>query len=407
MSRKTYKQRAALFSWVLFITLICFFALKKELLFDSSIFTLLPQSDQQVVVRNAAEKMTARFSNRFILLFSGSDEKQVRHAVSVMADGLEQSEYVGKVIWQLPKAELIDFQEELFPYRFTVLDARVRKQLLAGEYERVRERAILRIFSPLSTGKIAVIDDPFGLAAERAFNSFSALKIGLSNGLLKVTAAKQPTYMLSTVLTASPFLPELQRGVLAIVDRHKAQFAAQGVTVSMSGMLMHAAAGAKQARSEISTIGAGSLLGIIIAALLVFRRFKPLLLMLIPVGVGCILATAVTILIFERVHLVTFAFGAGLVGVSVDYALHFLCERHISTAGVVLRRILPGLLLGLLSSVTAYAAQALAPFPGLQQMATFAVAGLIGSWLTVVICFPLFTRMMPCSHWLLLNCLAG
>jgi predicted exporter len=98
------------------------------------------------------------------------------------------------------------------------------------------------------------------------------------------------------------------------------------------------------------------------------------------------------LLIFPRVHLVTFAFGAGLVGVSIDYALHFLCQRRVSAANQVLDKILPGLLLGLFSSVIAYAAQALTPFPGLRQMATFSVLGLCASWLTVVLWFPLMTR---------------
>ena len=40
----------------------------------------------------------------------------------------------------------------------------------------------------------------------------------------------------------------------------------------------------------------------------------------------------------------------------------------------------------------AYSAQALTPFPGLQQMAVFSVVGLSASWLTVVLWFPLLTR---------------
>ena len=197
--------------------------------------------------------------------------------------------------------------------------------------------------------------------------------------------------MLMVHLAAGPFSGKLQREVLGVIEQQKKVLRNSGISLDMSGMLIHAEAGARQARNEIFTIGIGSLLGIVIAILLVFRELKPLLLMLFSVSVGCVSAAAVTMLVFERVHLITFAFGAGLVGVSIDYALHFLCERRASSAENVLRKLLPGLLLGLFSSVMAYSAQALTPFPGLQQMAVFSVVGLVASWLTVVLWFPILT----------------
>ena len=53
-----------------------------------------------------------------------------------------------------------------------------------------------------------------------------------------------------------------------------------------------------------------------------------------------------------------------------------------------MRRIFQALTLGMMSSVIAYMAQTLAPFPGLQQMATFSALGLLGAWLTTVTLMP-------------------
>jgi predicted exporter len=60
-----------------------------------------------------------------------------------------------------------------------------------------------------------------------------------------------------------------------------------------------------------------------------------------------------------------------------------------------MRSLLPGLLLALVTSVLAYIALGLAPFPGLRQMAVFSAAGLVGAFLTAVCWFPLLDRQPP------------
>src|SRR5690606_20814769 len=117
-----------------------------------------------------------------------------------------------------------------------------------------------------------------------------------------------------------------------------------------------------------------------------------LALVFIPIGAGWLVALASSMLVFDKLHMVTMAFGASLIGVATDYSLHYLCGVHEVHAGAkrsVLRRILPAISLGVAASLLAYAAQGMAPFPGLRQMAFFSVMGLLGAWLTVVLLFPL------------------
>jgi predicted exporter len=384
-------------SWLLLVVVLASLAFSKGAAFDSSIIALLPESEQQPIVQQATEKMAERFSRRLILLLTGEDEEMVRIAIKSLADSLIVKPEVSKVVWRVEDDEISRFRYELQPYRFSVIEQGVRDLLLAEDYEQIKQQALFRLFSPLTIGGGGIIEDPFGLFSALSLNRKSELNLQVSNSLLKVkeTGAAEiglHTFMLMVSLAGEPFSPETQREVLGAIENQKKLLSKSGISISMSGMLVHAAAGASQARHEISTIGIGSLLGIVIAMLLVFRQFKPLLLMLFSITVGCVSAAAVTMLVFDRVHLVTFAFGAGLVGVSIDYALHFLCERRASSSENILRKIMPGLLLGLFSSVMAYSAQALTPFPGLRQMATFSVVGLSASWLTVVLWFPLLTR---------------
>ena len=401
MKANNFTQKPVSFGWLLVVAVVVVLALRQGLTFDSSILTLLPKSDQQHLVQDASEQISKDFSGRLILLLSGENDQKVRAAVGTMARKLALLPGISRVFWQVKDNEITTLREELYPNRFSVLDTDTRKLLLAGMHQQLRDRALIHLFSPLPVGGDSIIEDPFGLFFEMAVNRSNELNLQASNSLLKITNTEIPTYLLILTLKGDPFSLELQHQVLGAISDQQRLIASAVDTIDMSGMLLHAAAGASQAKSEISTIGFGSLVCIIISMLLVFRRFKPLLLLLIPVAVGCIFASAMAVLIFGKVHLVTFAFGAGLVGISIDYSLHFLCERQVSDAHQVLRKILSGLLLGLSSSVIAYAVLALTPFPGLRQMATFTVAGLCASWLTVVLWFPLMTRSdTPNALWI-------
>jgi predicted exporter len=102
--------------------------------------------------------------------------------------------------------------------------------------------------------------------------------------------------------------------------------------------------------------------------------------------------------VFGEIHLLTLVFGASLVGISVDYSLHYFCERYRFTAdwspNSALRHILPGITLGLITSVIGFAGLFFAPFPGMQGMAVFSSVGLGVAYGCVVICYPCFTQNM-------------
>ena len=159
--------------------------------------------------------------------------------------------------------------------------------------------------------------------------------------------------------------------------------------MASSGLLFHAAAGADQAISEISTIGVGSLVGIVLLLGILFRRVSIIGIAFLPVAVGCLVAISLSLSIFNQLHVITLVFGASLVGVSIDYLLHFLCAPRESNGEIKIYR---ALTLGLVSSVTAYFTFVFTPFPGLQQMAVFSILGLIAAWITVLVWLPYLVR---------------
>lgn len=378
--------------WLLFIAVLLLFSWKSQPEFDSSLIALLPDADQAPLEQKASDQLAQGFENKLVLILSGDNDGDVRDLVRQAAQSFDSLTFVSNVSWEVDTAQLASLQQEWMAFRYVVLAPSTFKSLSNQDYETITKRALSKVFSPLSTGGPSIVEDPFSLYIEYFGEQAKAVAIEPDNGLLRASHLKNPAYVLIITFTGSVFSSERQGVVLERLNSLSQQAKAQSVVLHKSGMVLHAAAGAEQARNEMATIGLGSLIGITLCVLLVFRKIRIVFLLVIPVVIGSLVAAAASTLMFEKVHVVTFAFGAGLVGVAIDYSLHFLCERQVTSSRNIVKKLLPGLTLGLLTSVIAYSAQALAPFPGLRQMAFFSVVGLCSAWVTVVLWFPWLTQ---------------
>ena len=154
------------------------------------------------------------------------------------------------------------------------------------------------------------------------------------------------------------------------------------ITILRAGAIFHASRASAVARLEIGIIGTGSALGILTLFLLSFRSPWPLVLSLSAVGFGCVTALLLCWTLFGTLHLLTLVFGASLVGVSVDYALHALVRQEQGSGRP------PGLGLALLTSTLGYSSLLYARLPGLTEIALFSITGLLASGLFVATVFP-------------------
>jgi predicted exporter len=164
------------------------------------------------------------------------------------------------------------------------------------------------------------------------------------------------------------------------------------VSFLKAGALFHAIAATESAKQEISRIGLISMLGIILLVWLAFRSMMPLFAALLTLTSGVVFAFVATLSFLGELHLLTLVFGTSLIGVAIDYSFHFYCEKQAhpnDNASNTLTRIFPALTLALVTSVSAFVATGFTPFPGMQQVAVFCAAELMGAYLTLLLVFPL------------------
>src|SRR5690606_19280770 len=169
------------------------------------------------------------------------------------------------------------------------------------------------------------------------------------SGALVAEHAGQSWSLLHARTAGSAFEERLPLQVAAQVQTAREQVEEAGGELLAAGGLLYAAHGQQQARSESSLIGGVSLVASLALLWLLFRSLRVLLAVL-PVLVGILAGAAACVAAFGQIHVLTLVLGASLIGVTLDFPLHYLSKSWALqpwSNARALRLTLPGMSLAL------------------------------------------------------------
>jgi len=366
---------------------------------DTNILSLLPRSERDPVIESVVRRFTEQISQTNLFLIGHRDVSAAQQAALSFGQELRDSGQFSEV-----RDRLVDsgqsFYELYFSHRWHLLAPSVREQLEHGRAEYVARDAERMLYMPVpGISSQIVVNDPLFLFLDLVQElPRPKSRVAMHDGFAMVEAAQIHYVVVSAVSVQSPFS---RRGQLAITDAiteastHQAA-RCPACTVHAAGMVKFAHATTSSMHRDISLIGTGSIIGIVLLITLTFGGLRYVAISLIPIVTGLLVAATVSLLLFPSLHLITLGFGASLIGVCIDYSFHFLCDERVGDSdwdpSTCLRRIWPGISIGALTSAIGYMALAIAPFPGLREMAVFAAAGVAGAYGTVVCWYPIIVR---------------
>jgi predicted exporter len=410
--RRGFRQRHAALLWLLVAALLLghngYLWMIQRITPNTDILALLPAQQQDPVKQQAFDHMVDSAQQRLVVLVGASDWQQAQRAADAYRAVISRRP---DLLTQDDAASEQNQRDWLTPFtgsRLGLLTQQQRSDLQNQPANYWTQRALSGLYGAFGGPRLgAWQDDPFGLFSSWVQTRAQETPVRPRDGKLFVEAEGRSYVVLLLRLHQPAFAMSTQEAVMPMVDAAK-QAALQAVPKSeiiTAGVVLHAAAASAQAAGEMSTIGIGSLLGILLMMWLTFRSPKPIALIAVSIAIGCLGALSVCWLLFGQIHLLTLVFGASLIGIAQDYGIYFLCCRlranHQHTQQIrggqnllrpnLLRRIWPGLCLTLAAALIGYLGLALTPFPGLRQMAVFSGLGLIFAWLTVLCWFPVFT----------------
>ncbi|MDR1661749.1 MAG: MMPL family transporter [Azoarcus sp.] len=359
---------------------------------DTDLLALLPVDERRPALELALKALAAQGERQLALLVSTYDEAATRKAVAGVREALSG-------LGLTEQGSAAQFPGEVyFPYRHGLMNAADREWLATAQPEAATTRALNLAHAFFTPSNVPWRDDPYGLFGNWLQSLGEATPLRPLGGELMVEYDGRRYIALVYALPQSAFDADFQQKLLVRLDdaRDRVHAIDPQAQLLRAGVVLHAAAIARQAENEMSLIGLGSLAGVFLLIGLVFQSARALKLLAVSLVSGALAALFIAFLLFERVHALTLVFGASLIGVAVDYAI-LVFAQHLGNEEPVwerYRKLLPTLGMVLITPALAYLALALTPFPGLKQMAVFAACGISGAWASVVLFYP---YLLPAS----------
>ncbi|CUI03553.1 MMPL family transporter [Massilia antarctica] len=362
---------------------------------DTDILALLPVQERDPILQQSFTHMVDAAQQRVIVLVGAPDWTDATRAADAYNAVLASHPGVLEAV-KLSDETQGDWLAPFQKHSAALLTAQQEAQLRSERAQFWTDAALAKLYSAFSGPKLGAFrDDPFGLFSGWVQERAQETPVRPRDGKLFVSDAERQYVLMPLTMRAPAFSMTAQQTVVPLLEQAKqaALKAAPKANVITAGVVLHASAASGQAEGEMSTIGVGSLAGIVLLTWFTFRSLRPIALVLLSIGIGFLGSLSVCWLLFGRIHLLTLVFGASLIGVAQDYGIYFLCNRLSADPAEnsvrLLKRLLPGLGLTLLAAVIGYTGLGFTPFPGLRHMAVFSAVGLVFAWLTVTCWFPL------------------
>ncbi|WP_339448381.1 MMPL family transporter [Pseudomonas sp. EA_5y_Pfl2_R50] len=358
---------------------------------SANLMELVPGTHPDALEQRAEQRMQEPLNREMLVLVGHADRQQAVTMAQTLGEQWQASGLFEKVQWNL-QADLPALRTQLLQGRLAMLSADDR-QLLVEHPDVFIQQRVQALFDPFTGFSLVPSQDDWLGLTGRIQNSqpkHGAVQLDIGSGTLVADADGKRWVLLRARTTGDAFDMSLPLKVADLLQLSREQAARSGVQLLAASGLLYAANGQQQATREMTWVGGGATIGILLLLLLAFRRWR-VLLAFVPVLVGMLFGAVTCVALFGHMHVMTLVLGSSLIGVAVDYPLHYLSKSWSLKpwrSWPALRLTLPGLTLSLITSAIGYLALAWTPFPALTQIAVFSAAGLLGAYLSAVCLLP-------------------
>ncbi len=395
-------SRALLCVIIGFITLNAFqtFA-DKGFTVATSLSELVPSSSTTQAHQQALRAAQGAAEQGVVLVLESETQSSVQQALDLLDEKLAG---VPALLHRQNSTDAIDqIVGNLSAFRFHLLSAQDKALLHSGDVDLMIEQALGDLYSPSGGLKLLPLNqDPFNFFSRFIEAGIATAGIGadVSQGLDTTDTDDLNVSMFQEVVNLRLREP-LQEGanVPSLIDffsdlDESIATRYPDVRILRSGVLFFSNEASNSAKKDINLISAGSIIGISVLMLMVFRSIRPLLTASVSIVVGVGFAFSVVHAVYGHIHVFTLLFGASLIGIVIDYSIHYY--YHIATvrssSGIAKdtdrKRLHRALLISLVTSIAGFSALLFSSVLVLKTIAVFSICGIAVAWLTVLALSP-------------------
>ena len=381
------------------LLLLLGFLLKGGISISTNLYEILPDTNSNRNLSAVENILTGRLNSKVSILIGTPDFESTEEEALAMEDYLSRTGGFKDIRVQMDSNYFQVFQDFLFAHRYHYLSPTVKEALEQNNIEALWQNFYFQLSSPFSMADLSRLEeDPFLLSS-------SHLQDFLNSSLLSSSAMsvrdsflyREQGGMHWILITASTdqsgsevSIKENPLARLLAYRETRMEAGGDDLAIVYSGVPVHSYLAARQSQREISLLSTLSTVFIVLLILAVFRSFLPLGATFFSIAVGILSGLTAVSLVFRDVHIFTIVFGTSLIGITVDYSFHYFTHwAEKSRGGKEIRKdVLPGITVGLITTVVSYSAFFFCPFPLMRQMALFSLCGLGSVFLSATLLYP-------------------
>ncbi|MBX2858693.1 MAG: hypothetical protein KTR17_08525 [Cellvibrionaceae bacterium] len=354
---------------------------------DTNLKNLSPALSKNPHLSRAIDWLSGALEQRFVLLLEANDEDKLFDIAAELNDKLTQ---LGAI---KPQAEL-GFDQLLpiyaaYPFNFLSPQDRLNLQSISASQQAQQAAADLYRVA-VSARLLPLSQDPYNFLSNYLLNL--AERVGGSNfneeGVMVKHIAGKTHYYLPMVyrISQGSLSMTVQEALISRLDTLEKALVATDPAVHLyrSGIVFYAAEAASESKRDISVISIGSSLGVVCLLLFAFASLRTLIIPLLGIVFGIAFAFAVTHSMFSSIHILTIVFGASLIGIVIDYAIHYFFHWPNAQSADKRRILYRALGLSLITSAIGYAALGSSDLLSLKQISVFSCCGLVAAWVCIL-----------------------
>lgn len=315
--------------------------------------------------------LSGKYSSNINVIFESENLELLESAKIHFQDEIDKKSFYME---ENNPQKLLEFYKK---YKNNLLSNKDYSLLKSGNYDEISQKALNNLYDPLGFSILPFEEDPFGLFSDYIISLGSAQSVNSIDGkYYEILNLK-----VDDELALSPTLTN--KAVKKLVDLKKS-YQNNELKVYLTGAPVHAYYASAKSMNEINLICIISTIFVSGLIFWYFRSLKILLPVLTSLLIGMGIGFCITSLIFPTIHILTFVFSTTLIGICVDYSLHYLMESD-------LKKIIKSLTVSMISTVCALLILAFSGIELLRQIAVFTSSGLVAVYLFVI----LFYQLLP------------
>ncbi|MBO5690720.1 MAG: MMPL family transporter, partial [Spirochaetaceae bacterium] len=355
-------QKRSQFIWIFFhVILLLAVFIRGSFSVNTNLFDILPPSHSMQAVAEADKIVSEKNSRNVIILASHEDFSVAKNAIEELYVTFKDNPAFESIELYFDTTIVNQISDYIFTNRYSLLNQKTRNLLHNGQGEILANQALSIIYSPFTlTGLKYFNQDPFMLT-ESQFQDFLSSSLAGSTAMspkedILCTYQEGKWYtMLQGKLTKEATSITEKEGVISALKAfsHQKEKTIPDLDFIISGVPFHSFESSTNAQREISLISTISLIIVFIVLIFIFKSIVPVIVSMGCIIISSVIAVAAVLLFFGEMHIMTLVFGTTLIGLGVDYSIHFFIAQTKGSAKnghEALSSIFKGLTFGFIST---------------------------------------------------------